>query len=185
MDFVLSATSDLLDIYRLHEWLMVMKVPVDSPLIAQTLKESRLGDVLGESGSWNLTKRQTIILPEPQEILQSGDWLVVEGRIRDLEILQGLEDLEIERRSQPEAEKLVSDNVGLVEAILSPHTTLAGKTLRQLNFREKYGLNVLAIWRRVAHTRPICGIWPCVSVMLTSYWVLAINCSCLAGNRIL
>ncbi|MGD9220445.1 MAG: SLC13 family permease, partial [Desulfobacterales bacterium] len=31
--------------------------------------------------------------------------------------------------------------------ILSPQTTLAGKTLRQLNFREKFGLNVLAIWR--------------------------------------
>ena len=34
-----------------------------------------------------------------------------------------------------------------MEAILSPHTTLAGQTLRQLHFREKYGLNVLAIWR--------------------------------------
>jgi Trk K+ transport system NAD-binding subunit len=34
-----------------------------------------------------------------------------------------------------------------VETILSPHTTLVGMTLRQLNFREKYGLSVLAIWR--------------------------------------
>jgi di/tricarboxylate transporter len=44
--------------------------------------------------------------------------------------------------------ELVSGNIGLEEAILSPHTTLAGKTLRQLNFRDKYGLSVLAIWRR-------------------------------------
>jgi uncharacterized protein with PhoU and TrkA domain len=36
----------------------------------------------------------------------------------------------------------------MVETILSPHATLAGKTLRHLNFREKFGLNVLAIWRR-------------------------------------
>jgi di/tricarboxylate transporter len=42
---------------------------------------------------------------------------------------------------------MVSGNVGLVETILSPQTTLAGMTLRQLNFREKYGLSVLAIWR--------------------------------------
>jgi di/tricarboxylate transporter len=34
------------------------------------------------------------------------------------------------------------------EAVLSPRTTLEGKTLRQLHFREKYGLIVLAIWRR-------------------------------------
>ena len=35
-----------------------------------------------------------------------------------------------------------------MEAILSPHTTLEGKTLRQINFREKFGLNVLALWRK-------------------------------------
>jgi di/tricarboxylate transporter len=34
-----------------------------------------------------------------------------------------------------------------VEAILSPRTTLVGKTLRQLNFREKYGLSALSVWR--------------------------------------
>ena len=37
--------------------------------------------------------------------------------------------------------------MGLVEVVLSPRTTLAGKTLRQIHFREKYGLSVLAIWR--------------------------------------
>jgi len=31
--------------------------------------------------------------------------------------------------------------------MLSPHTSLTGKTLRQLNFREKFGVSVLAIWR--------------------------------------
>jgi di/tricarboxylate transporter len=31
--------------------------------------------------------------------------------------------------------------------MLSPHTTLAGKTLRDLKFRERYGVSVLAIWR--------------------------------------
>jgi di/tricarboxylate transporter len=34
-----------------------------------------------------------------------------------------------------------------VEAIVSPYATLAGKTLDELHFRTKYGLNVLAIWR--------------------------------------
>ena len=37
--------------------------------------------------------------------------------------------------------------MGLVEVVLSPRTTLAGKTLRQIHFRDKYGLSVLAIWR--------------------------------------
>jgi di/tricarboxylate transporter len=44
-------------------------------------------------------------------------------------------------------EALESERVGLIEAMLSPYTTLVDKSLEQLHFREKYGLNVLAIWR--------------------------------------
>ena len=87
-------------------------------------------------------------MPEPWETLKANDSLVIEGRMSDFEMLHGLQELEIERRTQPDINNLVSGNIGLEEAILSPHTTLAGKTLRQLNFREKYGLNVLAIWRQ-------------------------------------
>ena len=47
----------------------------------------------------------------------------------------------------PDLKTLQSDQVGLLEVVLSPHTTLAGKTLRELHFREKYGLSVLAVWR--------------------------------------
>jgi di/tricarboxylate transporter len=86
-------------------------------------------------------------MPEPWETLQANDRLVVEGRLSDFEILRELEKLVIERKTRPDIKALVSGNVGLVETILSPHTTLVGRTLRQLNFREKYGLSVLAIWR--------------------------------------
>ena len=55
--------------------------------------------------------------------------------MRDFEILRGLEELEVERRSQPDVQQLVSGNVGLVEAILSPHTTLDGKTLKLSDFK--------------------------------------------------
>ena len=100
------------------------------------------------AGSRYFQGQRPVIMPEPEEVLQQGDRLVLEGRPHDLEILQGLEALEIERRSLPDVQKLVSEKVGLVEAILSPQSTLEGKTLRQINFREKFGLSVLALWRR-------------------------------------
>lgn len=142
------ARSELTEVYHLHERLMIMQVPPDSTLIGKTLKQSRLGDALGSRVLGILRGDKPILMPEPQEVLQPDDRLVVEGRLRDFEILRGLEELEIERRTQPNMEQLVSGNVGLVEAILSPQTTLEGKTLRQINFREKFGLNVLALWRK-------------------------------------
>jgi len=140
--------SDLIDVYHLHERLMVMRVPPESALIGKSLKESRLGDALGSRVLGIQRGNEPILMPEPWETLKANDSLVVEGRMSDFEMLHGLQELEIERRTQSEMNELVSGNIGLVEAILSPHTTLVGKTLRQLNFREKYGLNVIAIWRQ-------------------------------------
>jgi len=140
--------SELTDVYHLHERLMVMRVPPDSALVEKSLKESRLGDALGSRVLGILRGESPIIMPEPHEILQAEDRLVVEGRQRDFNNLRGLEELEIERRIDTDVEKLVSGDAGLVEAILSPQTTLEGKTLRQINFREKFGLNVLALWRK-------------------------------------
>ena len=140
--------TELTEIYNLHERLMIMGVPPDSVLVGKSLKESRLGDTLGSRVLGILRGKDPIIMPEPQEILQADDRLVVEGRPSDFEILHGIEKLVIDRRTQPAMETLVSGNVGLIEAILSPYTTLEGKTLRQINFREKYGLNVLALWRK-------------------------------------
>ena len=140
--------SDLIDVYHLHERLMVMRVPPNSGLIGKSLKESRLGDALGSRVLGIQRGNEPIIMPEPFETLKANDSLVIEGRMSDFEMLQGLQKLKIERRTQAGINNLVSGNIGIVEAILSPHTSLAGKTLRQLSFREKFGLNVLAIWRQ-------------------------------------
>jgi len=136
------------DIYQLHERLMVMGLPSDSALVGQSLKESRLADALGSRVLGILRDNNPLVLPEPGEVLRAGDRLLVEGQAPDLEMLHGLEELEIERSSQPDIQEMVSGNFGLVEVVLAPRTTLEGKTLRQINFREKFGLNVLALWRR-------------------------------------
>ena len=140
--------SELTNTYHLQEQLMVMRVPSNAALVGKSLKESRLTDTLGSRVLGILRGDNPIIMPEPQEILKVDDRLVVEGRQRDFDNLRALEELEIERRDDTEINKMVTGDAGLVEAILSPQTTLEGKTLRQINFREKFGLNVLALWRK-------------------------------------
>ena len=64
-------------------------------------------------------------------------------------LMQGLEGVIVEDQSHPVSpEMLEDDRVGLVEVMLSPHSVLSGQTLGQILFREKYGLTVLAIWRK-------------------------------------
>jgi di/tricarboxylate transporter len=140
--------SELATVYRLHEQMMLMQVPEDSGLVGKSLKNSRLADAFGSHVLGILRDKSPVFMPEPGEILQAEDRLVLEGRLVNFELLQGLGDLVVEQQAEPsDLSSLVSEDTGLMEAILAPGTVLEGKTLRQLNFREKYGLNVLALWR--------------------------------------
>jgi di/tricarboxylate transporter len=134
--------------YHLFEHMMLMQVPKDSALVGRSLKQSRLSDALGTHVLGILRDKDSVFMPEPEEIIQAGDGLVVEGHLSDFELLQGLEDLVVDQQTEDDdISVLVSGDTGLMEAILAPGTTLEGKTLRQLNFREKFGMNVLALWR--------------------------------------
>jgi di/tricarboxylate transporter len=147
-DFDWIEKDRLIRDYHLHERLLILVIPHESPMTGKTLEESRLVESVGMRVLGIVRKDGTVQIPDPATSLQPQDRVLVEGRKSDLEILKAFQELEVDRRTQPELKKLVSEKVGLVETILSPHSTLAGKTLHDLNFREKFGLNVLAFWRK-------------------------------------
>jgi di/tricarboxylate transporter len=134
-------------LYQLGDYLVALRVPPGSPLDGQTLEESRLGDAFDLSVLGIVRNGTTELMPGPEARLGAGDTLIVAGRLDELATLHGLQELEMASETAPELEHLQSAAVGMVEAVLSPHTTLVGKTLRELHFREKYNLTVLAIWR--------------------------------------
>jgi di/tricarboxylate transporter len=145
-EFVLSSVDTATE-YHLEERLMVMRVPEESTLAGKTLVESRLGDSFGLGVMGIVRDGATHLMPTPDERLAAGDLLLVKARPADLETLEGLQGLELNGETPPDLSELESEHVGLIEVALSPRTTLAGRTLRQILFREKYGLSVLAIWR--------------------------------------
>jgi di/tricarboxylate transporter len=145
-DLTLSVPASLAD-YKLEDRFMIVQVPKDSSLAGKSLIDSRLGDSFGLGVMGIIRAGETRLIPQPDEILQAGDTLLVKGKRSDLQLVEGLQNLRIETESLPDMGELESEEIGLVETVLSPHSTLAGKTLRELNFRFKYGLSVLAIWR--------------------------------------
>ncbi len=145
-ELTLSTPASLAD-YKLEERFMVVQVPKDSSLAGKSLIESRLGDSYGLGVMGIIRNGETRLIPPPDEILQAGDTLLVKGKQLDLQLVEGLQSLQVETQPVPGLGELESEEIGLVETVLSPHSTLVGKTLRDLNFRFKYGLSVLAIWR--------------------------------------
>jgi di/tricarboxylate transporter len=158
-DFLVSSV-EVAEVSQLHESLLAVRVPEESPLEGKTLVESHLGAALGVNVVGIARDGGTILAPSPSEKLQAGDILLVEGSREELQSLSRLKDLQIEEKFQTDLSGLETEQVGLAEAVLSPHSTLFGQSLKQIGFREKYGLSVVAIWREGRAYRTNLGDMP-------------------------
>jgi di/tricarboxylate transporter len=136
-----------LDAYRLEERLMRAQVLEDSLLVGETLEKSRLGDAYALEVVGIERGGVMHMLPGPTDRLEAGDVLLLRGERDSLDLLEGLHGLEIDGSPSVGLGDLESEAVGLAEVVLSPYSRHVGKSLTQLYFREKYGLNVLAVWR--------------------------------------
>lgn len=139
-------TTETAEFAQLGENLLILQVPPDSSLVGQTLRESQLGQVMSLTVLGRLHDEQIEALSATNDTLQAGDTLLVQGLPDDLATLTQLATLELEQTPVAVA-TLETEQVGLVQATLSPYTALVGKTLRDIHFREKFGLTVVAIWR--------------------------------------
>ena len=138
----------LVDVYRLNERMMKIQLPPEAMMDGLSLEQSRLGAALGIRVLSIIRGDQHYSLPTSSDILRSNDTLVLEGEQHSLYALRDLGELKLISDQSMDLNRLEAANVGLVEATLHPHSKLAGKTLGDLHFRDKYGLNVLSIWRQ-------------------------------------
>ena len=135
--------------YRLNELLFSMVVPDIPKCSGRTLDDLSLRDSLGIQVLSIVHASDVQGTPGPETEIRTGDRIVMYGHFENIEIIRSMEGLKPmeDETSLAALPILESEEVGLVEVILSPHTNLTGKTLRQLHFREKYKLTALAIWR--------------------------------------
>jgi di/tricarboxylate transporter len=140
--------KELTEVYRLQERIFVVRVPRESALAGDTLSRSRFGDAFDFRLLALFREGELAIMPAPEQALKGGDLLLIQGREEDLDVLRGLQELEIAPGSQPNLNVLESDRLALIEATLDPRSKLVGQPLSELNFREKYGLELAAVWRR-------------------------------------
>jgi di/tricarboxylate transporter len=132
--------------YSLDHRLFVVRVPDESILIGKSLAESRLGEALAIGVVGILRGGNANLLPEPSEMIRAQDRLLVRGKEEDLVAFHGLQQLEI-ASGDAGLRALQSERIGLVEVTLSPRSSFAGRSLREIAFRQRFGLQAMAILR--------------------------------------
>jgi di/tricarboxylate transporter len=138
---------------ELEDQLCWILIPEDSPLAGTSIGASRLGELVGLTVAGLVREDRTHLAVQPDEVIQAGDRLLIAGDPSGLVTLFELGDVELEAEEASGA-PFESTEVGMVEAAVAPRSAAAGRTLAELDFRDRYGLLALALWRegQAVHT---------------------------------
>lgn len=139
-----SLRLDLIDLYNLKENLGHVDILSGSPMANQTIRDADWANWIGLSIVGIIRSGKLTLAPDSQMVLYEGDILIVQGD-SDPEQLETL-GLAI-NSGLPENAALKNQSATFAEVVLAPHANAVGKTVQEANFREKYGMNVLGIWR--------------------------------------
>jgi uncharacterized protein with PhoU and TrkA domain len=112
--------------FTASERMFVVRVPKYSELADITLEKSRLADVFDFRVLAIFREGKLNFMPRSTDVLMGGDLLLIEGQHEDLDVLRGLQELEVETRLSPHLGSFDSERLTLMDATLDPRSTLAG-----------------------------------------------------------
>ncbi len=141
------AKESLLQTYQFSKSLFILTTSAAYQTLKKTANYNFLTQTFGLVVLGELKNDGQLIAEKEDDTNETSRPLLVYGDMDNLPLLQGLFDIEIFDEQIPGAESLETEKVIMAEAVLAPRSNLAGKTLSEINFRKKYGLNVLAFWR--------------------------------------
>jgi di/tricarboxylate transporter len=131
--------------YSIREYLSEVIVTPGSPLAGQALRDSRLGQM-------GLQVRAVLrggrrLDAEPALTLEEGDLLLVQTTREGLLQVKDTAGIEIKSDLKMDHMDLATDTMTIAEAILMPSSSLIGRTIKELDFRRRFGVTVIAIYR--------------------------------------
>ena len=143
-----KSAESLTEQYHIRQYMTEVIVLDDSPLIGKTLAEARLGDELDLTVLGILRGDEELrVAPNPEEQIAGGDLLLMQGRVEDILRVKSEAGIEIKPDFKLNDSVLESRGAELFEAMVPRGSDLIGRTLKNLGFRRRHRVVVLAINR--------------------------------------
>lgn len=138
--------------FGLRPYLSDLIILADSPLIGKTL---------GESGLWNgsevnvlrIVRRGNFIMPRGYTRLAAEDVLLVEAETEQLLKIKDMVGVDIKADAKLHDPSVDPAELRIVEALIGSDSPLMRKTLKSIHFRDRFGVQVLALTRAGAQIR--------------------------------
>ncbi|MFW6068532.1 MAG: SLC13 family permease [Chloroflexota bacterium] len=140
--------EEVQDAYDLEEKLYQVRIRAGSDLVGKRMDEAQLGREYRLNVVAVQPNRDDLQPPNNARVLERDDILIVEGARGDVFQAATMHHLQPKGRiSLNRFEALEQQSLRLAEAIVPFRSDLIGKTIVESRFRERYGLNILAINR--------------------------------------
>jgi len=142
-----SHPDELSEGFGIRPYLTEIMILPDSPLIGKTLDEWGLGKDLDLTVLRVIRDKSRHLAPRAETVLEEGDVLLVEGQRDDILKIKDSSGIDIKADVKLSDPDLQTEDMRLVEVILLARSPLIRRTLKSFRFRERYGLQVLALNR--------------------------------------
>lgn len=136
--------EELLRTYSMEKELFEVRIPLGSAMAGLNIRQGKWRTMLRLNVLGISRNGIFISAPPPETIIRESDIVLVQGEPPAESLVNyGLRRLE----EAPVIAQATDGDAVLSELVLPPHSKLVGKTLREVHFREKFNLTVLALWR--------------------------------------
>ena len=137
--------ESLAEDFNIREYLSEIAVMPGSSLIGQHVFESSLAEM--EFRIVKVLRKKRSFVPNIRSIIEEGDVLLVSGGMEDLMAVKDASGIEIHAEIKLEDAALQTEEVKIAELLITSKSTLIRRTLKETEFRQRFGLAVLAIYR--------------------------------------
>ncbi len=145
---VRETATDPLSSSQLREYISDVQVTPESPLDGKNLYESGLGADFDLTVLSIIRDGKPLIGLHRDFVIQQNDHLILEGSAQNLIAAKERLLFNIHTDLDFEISDLDTDQSYIFEATLAPLSTIVGRSLNSVNFRDSFGLTALAIWRQ-------------------------------------
>lgn len=146
-----EAAADLTESYQVRDYLTEVRVLPGSPLVDRTAAESRFGQDYDLNIVGRIRDQRRLTMRRDARI-REGDVLIVRGNLNTILRVRESQGLEIVPDIRMGEAELTSDDIAIAEALIPTRSELAGKSLNEIAFRDRYNVTVLGLWR---HGEPV------------------------------
>lgn len=123
----------------------IIEIPDSSPLVGRTVEEADLWEDHGLHLLAQSRDGQVLFAPWRGTVFQSGDRYALIGNSQSVEEFVKDQSLEVDPGPCDLRRRLESEDSGFAEVVVRPHSEVAGRTIREISLRKRFGVEPLVI----------------------------------------